>query len=281
MKKTLVYASLSLFLSGLWGLPAHSGEVPVNLGNDGTEESFNPANQRVDPTFPYTQPIKGATATVSADGRTVTVSVPQANVDRTLEKFRAKIRLQIDDYDENDVRTLARFNAEGTLSEALADAVDILQETDPARAARVAALIGRLNELLGAESTSNLPLTESVLVAANLQAIRGELLGSGDGTQRLAQSGGDAETISPEGEASVEPEIVYDPPLAGIVVESVEAHNEAVETVNEGDLNALDANTSFIVIADILEQIAGELRGEPVPDEELEFIDDIIAEKSA
>ncbi|WP_353259723.1 hypothetical protein, partial [Prochlorothrix hollandica] len=101
--------------------------------------------------------------------------------------------------------------------------------------------------------------------------------------QWLAQ----AEPTTPAGTAaSTELEVVYassvdgevvESPLAGEVVGSVTAHNEAVQSLSADDVVALSSNASFVVAADILEQIAADLRGEPIAAEKLVPIEDIIA----
>ena len=76
--------------------------------------------------------------------------------------------------------------------------------------------------------------------------------------------------------STTQPEVVYEPSVGGAVVETVTTHNETVSSLSDEDAIALASNTSFVVVADILEQIAGELRGSPVPDEKLASIDDIL-----
>jgi hypothetical protein len=274
MRKLLTCSGLALLLSGLFILPVKAGSEPVgepdsSFGGD----TYGPNNiigliQRL------VAPIRGATATVSDNGRTITISIPGQQIQAVLERLRGEVRLQIAKYSADDADTLQLFASGATLADVLQQAIATLQQTDPARAARVQALLTQLQQVLAnLNSSAPIPSETRLLVAANLDEIQTELLGAEPSvaTHRLlAQNAADAELAA-------DPEVVYEPAFGGQVVGSVQEHNKAVSEASDEDAVALASNTSFIVIADILEQSAGELRGKPIPREELESIDNILA----
>lgn len=272
IKRLLICSGLSVLLVGSLILPAQSGSESVEFPDSSnvSGDTFSPNNiigliQRL------TNQISGATAQVSDNGRLITITVPEGQVDAVLDRMRGSVRLQIRKYSVNDIETLETFENGATLADVLQQAIATLQQTDPARAARVQRLLDQLNRLLAAVDTSaNVPYNPSLLVAAYLEAISGELQAT-EVTLKVAQAN----------EAEIVPVVVYEPSLAGEVVSAVEEHNKTVQSLNDQDVQALASNTSFIVIADLLEQIAGELRGQPVPEEELKPIPDIIASLSS
>ncbi|MGA1265311.1 MAG: hypothetical protein ACO331_15635 [Prochlorothrix sp.] len=273
IRKILASSGLALCLTGFLSFPAYSGSESVETPDSSNiGDTFGPNNiigliQRL------TNQIRGARATVSDNGRLITITLPDSQVNLMLERFRGEVRLQIAKYTVNDVDVLAQFADGATLGDVLASAIALLQQTDPARAARIEVLLDQLNVVLAAlNASSSFPPSQGLLIAANLEALSGEL-------RALDQPGGtlvaQAETDTTAA-STTQPEVVYEPSVGGTVVETVTTHNETVRSLSDEDAIALAANTSFVVVADILEQIAGELRGNPVPDEKLASIEDIL-----
>lgn len=271
IRKLFATSGLALCLTGLLGLPAYSGSESVEVpDSSNVGDTFGPNNiigliQRL------TSKIDGARAIVSENGRLVTIVLPDAQVELMIERFRGEVRLQIAKYSADDIETLEQLADNNSLGEVLAEAIQTLQQTDPARAARIQGLIDQLNTVLAVlNASSHLPATDAILIAANLEALSGELRAlDGPSPALLAQA-----DEAPAG--TLQPEVVYEPSTGGEVVKAVTIHNETIRSLSDEDAVALAANTSFVVVADILEQIAGELRGNPVPDEELASIDDIL-----
>lgn len=290
MKKLLLTASsLALLWLGSTGLPAQSGSEPV-VGttpdsSTASGDTFAP-NNLFGLLRSYTARIRGSRANISNNGRTIIVIIPSRQINSLQSRLQSPARLQIGKYSRNDVATLQILQGGGNLGAILGQAIGILQQTDPARAARISGLLNSLGQILSAANgnTSALPQADRLLVAANLDTVSSLLQNQNvPSDQWLAQ----AEPTTPAGTAaSTELEVVYassvdgevvESPLAGEVVGSVTAHNEAVQSLSADDVVALSSNASFVVAADILEQIAADLRGEPIAAEKLVPIEDIIA----
>ena len=265
MQKFLTYSGLSLVLVGLLALPAKSGSEGVETpdSSSSTGDTFAPLGfiQR------FLAPIRGASAQSSNNGTTVTIIIPLDQIQAVINRFQSQVLLQIAKYAANDADALEALANGASLAEVLEQAIETLQATDPARAARIQALITRLNQLLTAVNAgSSLPQTE-LLVAANLDALVGELREPAETLPlQLAQA-----------DSSEAPTVGYESPVAGAVVNAVQEHNNTVQSLSNSDAVSLSEDTNFVVIADILEQIAGELRGKPVPDDQLAPINDILA----
>jgi len=273
MEKFLVSSGLCLLFLSLLVAPAMAGSEGVENPDSSSSagDTFGP--DIIGLIERFIGPIRGASASVN--GNTITVSIPSQQIQAVFVRANGAVQLQVNKYSKDDVESLKLLADGKSLNEVLEKAIATLQRVDPARAARIQALLERLNTLVTAlnNQSSNLP-SKRLLVAATLDALVAEL-------RENAETLSSQPVYLAEANSSSSPKVIYESPVAGAVVNAVQEHNNTVQSLPNSDAVALAKNTNFVVVADILEQIAGELRGNPIPQENLAPINKIIATLSS